>query len=139
MDAYNKTGKEILIPLDERVRILLNKYKGKLPVMRYDTILKDIKVIAELMGWTAKTRINTGKGDKGEGRRFCDMIGTHTARRSFATNAYAAGVPLSSIMAITGHSTEGMLRRYLKLQKVDKAILAARDFKGVIKMRQPCL
>lgn len=56
---------------------------------------------------------------------------------AYATNAYAAGVPLSSIMAITGHSTEGMLRRYLKLQKVDKAILAARDFKGVIKMRQP--
>lgn len=137
--TQNKTGKEVLIPLDERVGALLNKYKGKLPVMRYDTILKDIRVIAELMGWTAKTRINTGKGDKGEGRRFCDLIGTHTARRSFATNAYAAGVPLSSIMAITGHSTEGMLRRYLKLQKVDKAILAARDFKGVIKMRQPCL
>ena len=66
------------------------------------------------------------------GTRFCDMITSHTARRSFATNAYAAGVPLASIMAVTGHSREEKLRVYLKLQAEDKAIIASKAFKGVL-------
>lgn len=36
----------------------------------------------------------------------CDMVTSHTARRSFATNAYRAGIPSLSIMQITGHTTE---------------------------------
>ena len=53
---------------------------------------------------------------------------THTARRTFATNAYKAGVPLSAIMAVTGHSSEEMLRRYLKLGTKERALLAAAEF-----------
>ncbi|KAB5286527.1 tyrosine-type recombinase/integrase, partial [Bacteroides stercoris] len=68
------------------------------------------------------------------GRRFCDMLLSHTARRSFATNAYKAGVPLPSIQAITGHSSEAQLRRYLKLDAEEKAVIALKDFKGIIKI-----
>ena len=59
---------------------------------------------------------------------------SHTARRSFATNAYKAGVPLPSIQAITGHSSEAQLRRYLKLDAEEKAVIALKDFKGIIKI-----
>ena len=65
---------------------------------------------------------------------FCDMLLSHTARRSFATNAYKAGVPLSSIQAITGHSSEAQLRRYLKLDAEEKAVIALKDFEGIIEM-----
>jgi integrase len=64
-------------------------------------------------------------------KRFCDAIKTHTARRSFATNSYKAGVPLSAIMAVTGHSSEEMLKRYLKLNTKEKALLAAAEFDKV--------
>ncbi len=34
------------------------------------------------------------------------LISTHTAGRSFATNAYNAGIPVRKIMPITGYKTE---------------------------------
>jgi integrase len=42
-----------------------------------------------------------------------DLISTHTARRSFATNLYNSGFPLYYIMKITG---KGLLR-YIKVDK----------------------
>ena len=64
--------------------------------------------------------------------RFCDLVRSHTARRSFATNAYKAGIPISSIIAITGHAREEGLRRYLKIQAEEKAILAEQNMQGFI-------
>jgi integrase len=61
-------------------------------------------------------------------KKFYECIKTHTARRTFATNAYKAGVPLSAIMAVTGHSSEAMLKRYLKLDDKERAILASAEF-----------
>jgi integrase len=40
------------------------------------------------------------------------LITTHTARRSFATNAYLQNVPSISIMKITGHKTEKSFLKY---------------------------
>jgi len=42
-----------------------------------------------------------------------ELIGTHTARRSFATNAYLAGMPTLLIMSITGHTKIEMLMKYI--------------------------
>ena len=39
-----------------------------------------------------------------------------------------------SIQAITGHSSEAQLRRYLKLDAEEKAVIALKDFKGIIKI-----
>ena len=39
---------------------------------------------------------------------------THTARRSFCTNMYLMGVPVMTIMAISGHKTEKSFRTYIK-------------------------
>ena len=61
-------------------------------------------------------------------KKFYECIKTHTARRTFATNAFKRKISLSSIMVITGHSSEKMLRKYLKLDKEEQAILAAAEF-----------
>ena len=52
----------------------------------------------------------------------CDMVTSHTARRSFATNAYRAGIPSLSIMQITGHSTETSFMKYIRISKEENAI-----------------
>lgn len=52
----------------------------------------------------------------------CDMVTSHTARRSFATNAYKAGIPSLSIMQITGHTTESSFMRYIRVSKEENAI-----------------
>jgi integrase len=43
------------------------------------------------------------------------LVTTHTARRSFATNLYKSGFPTLSIMAITGHTTEKSFLKYIKV------------------------
>ena len=43
------------------------------------------------------------------------LVGSHTARRTFATNAYLAGVPAARIMLITGHKTEGAFFDYIRI------------------------
>ena len=60
-------------------------------------------------------------------KAFYDCLMTHTARRTFATNAYKHKISLSSIMVITGHSSEKMLRKYLKLDSEERAMLAAAE------------
>ena len=131
-----KTGKRVVIPLDFRVQDLLVRHHGSLPPISNRRFNRNLRFLAELIGWTFTAPVDTRRtGRKGK-TRFCDLIGTHTARRSFATNAYSAGVPLRSIMAVTGHSSEKTLRKYLKLQVEDKALLAAKDFAGII-LREP--
>ena len=50
-----------------------------------------------------------------------ELITTHTARRSFATNAYLQNVPTISIMKITGHRTEKSFLKYIKISQEDNA------------------
>lgn len=132
--TQEKTDKKVYIPLDSRVKMILNKYYGELPYVSLSTLNRNLRYLGELMHWTWKPGFDERRMGRKQGDRFCDMISSHTARRSFATNAHAAGIPLSSIMAVTGHSSEKTLRRYLRLEAEDKAIIAAKDFEGIIKM-----
>ena len=120
-----KTDKWIYIPLDIRVR-----YGGKLPHIYDQDLNERIKIIGRLMGWRENAGIVElhGTMEVESQKKFYECIKTHTARRTFATNAYKRKISLSSIMVITGHSSEKMLRKYLKLDKEEQAILAAAEF-----------
>ena len=126
----DKTGKWIYIPLDVRVRAILAKYHGTLPHIYAQDLNERIKVIGRLLGWRENAGITERHGtmEVPTQKRFYECIKTHTARRTFATNAYKHKISLSSIMVITGHSSEKMLRKYLKLDKEEQAILAAAEF-----------
>ena len=62
------------------------------------------------------------------------LITTHTARRSFATNLYLAGVQTHTIMAITGHSTEKAFLRYIKVTPDQHARILQRHWKNQLKI-----
>ena len=131
-----KTDKDVYVPYNNMIGEILRKYKGKLPKI-YDQHLNDrIKVVGLLLGWTEPAGLMEHRGlmEYQSKKRFCDAIVTHTARRTFATNAYKNGVPLSAIMAVTGHASEDMLRRYLKLGTKERALLAAAEFDKVKKV-----
>jgi len=125
-----KTQKWIYIPLDIRVRVILQKYGGRLPHIYDQDLNERIKVIGRLLGWRENGGIMElhGMMEVPTTKKFYELIKTHTARRTFATNAYKHKISLSSIMIITGHSTEAMLRKYLKLDNVEKAMMAAAEF-----------
>jgi integrase len=125
-----KTAKWIYIPLDIRVRAILSKYGGRLPKIYDQDLNERIKVIGRILGWRENAGITElhGMMEVPTQKKFYECIKTHTARRTFATNAYKRKISLSSIMVITGHSSEKMLRKYLKLDKEEQAILAAAEF-----------
>lgn len=49
------------------------------------------------------------------------LIASHTARRSFATNAYKAKVRPMELMMITGHTTEKNFLKYIRIEGEENA------------------
>lgn len=127
-----KTKKEVYIPLDNRVKEILDKYNGKLPYICICTFRNHLHLLGEFLGWTEVAKFATYENT--DNLRICDMLTTHTARRSFATNAYAAGISIASIIAVTGHASERSFRTYMRLDVQEKATIAAENFKGFIQM-----
>jgi integrase len=52
-----------------------------------------------------------------------ELVSTHTARRSGATNMFKAGIPSISIMKITGHKSEKAFLKYIKITNEENAEL----------------
>lgn len=127
--TQRKTGKNVYIPLDARVKNILDKREGSLPKVADQKINDYIKKIGEALGWTEIVKLDEQRGlmEYTASERFCDLLKTHTCRRSFATNMHKSGASLGSIMAITGHSSEQQLRTYLKLSDREKAMEAAKE------------
>ncbi|MDO5106135.1 tyrosine-type recombinase/integrase [Capnocytophaga sp.] len=53
---------------------------------------------------------------------YSELIGTHTARRTFATNAYLAGLNPVDIMKITGHRSFSSFIRYIRCENTAVAL-----------------
>ena len=115
-----KTGEPVVIPVHDTVRKIIEKYNGMLPPsisnQKTNEYLKTIgKMIPAL---NVKTTILPKERN---GLTISDplvkwqLLTTHTARRSFSSNQYKAGIPAITIMAITGHRTEKAFLRYIKL------------------------
>lgn len=131
-----KTDKTVYIPLDWRVKAILDKYEGTLPKV-YDQKINDyIKKVCEKAGFTELVQITQNKAgmEATLSKRFCDMVKTHTARRSLCTNMQQAGCKLSEIIAISGHESEEQLKTYLKLTNKEKAMLADNGYFQRVKM-----
>jgi len=87
-----------------------------------------LKELGEVAGIDEPVIITRTQGGEkvSETKRKFELISTHTARRSFATNAYKAGVPSLAIMTITGHKTEEAFMRYIQVSKEENAVLMAK-------------
>jgi integrase len=84
--------------------------------------LKEMGKMAGIDGTEMQVKTNGGRRYEVTVPKY-ELISTHTARRSFATNAFKAGVPSISIMRITGHSTEKAFMKYIKITNEDNARL----------------
>ena len=122
-----KTGNPVVIPIHPTVKRILKKYEGQLPRsisnQKTNSYLKEIgKQIPSLKNNFSRT---ITKGGLKVSNRFekWELLSTHTARRSFATNEYLNGTPTVTIMAITGHKTEKAFLRYIKLTPKEHAKL----------------
>jgi integrase len=121
-----KTGTKVTVPLHPIVKDILDKYRGNLPEklqnQSFNRSIKDVCRIAEINSIETKS-ITKGGIRKIDRFEKWEMVSSHTARRSFATNLYKSGFPSISIMAITGHRTERSFLKYIKVTPEEHANL----------------
>lgn len=111
-----KTGAVVSIPVNTPLRAILEKYDCKLPFLWPQKLNDYIKVICRRAGLTQKELIVTHRGGK-EQRDYierCELVHTHTARKTGATLMYNSGVDLFDIMKVTGHTSLDTLKKYIK-------------------------
>jgi len=115
-----KTKALVIIPVNPIILEIFEKYKdnpNKLPKSISDVRFNDyIKEVARLVGFNNKGRV----ADNPE-KELWQLISSHCARRSFATNYYLQGFPTIDLMKITGHTTERAFLKYIRISKLDTA------------------
>ncbi|MGJ1410586.1 phage integrase SAM-like domain-containing protein [Sphingobacterium thalpophilum] len=127
-----KTGVFVAIPILPVTREILESYRLADGTYLYPKPISNqklndyIKIIGKMAGLTQPVSITVPQG----GTRvhvtipFYEAMGTHTARRSFATNMYKHyRLPTFTIMKITGHTTETNFFKYIKMTREENAQL----------------
>lgn len=98
-------------------------YPAPISNQKTNDYLKEIgKMVPTLQAELVKSFTKEGSKQQTKYQKW-EMLTSHTARRSFATNKYLAGTPTLTIMAITGHKTEKAFLRYIKLTSSEHAKL----------------
>lgn len=129
--ATKKTGERVVVPIHPIAKEILERYDYKLPILSEAKLNKYIKEVGKLADMNEPIIITKTEGGKKISRTFkkYELITTHTARRSGATNMYLNGIPSISIMMITGHTTEKAFLNYIKVTKEQNAqVLASHEF-----------
>lgn len=124
-----KTGEKVVIPIHPMVKSIMDKYKGKYPNslppaisnQKMNSYLKDISETVEALKIDIDTEHLKGGLKVTETVKKHELVTTHTARRSFATNVYKSGFPAISLMKITGHKTEKAFLLYIKVTPEENA------------------
>lgn len=120
-----KTNVDVKVPVHDFVKEIFEKYVGHIPgglCIQYFN--KYLKVIMKEIGLDDKVTFTYTKGGKliTVTREKWELISSHTARRSAATNMYLTGrMKTLEIMRLTGHKTEQNFFRYIRLTNEDTA------------------
>lgn len=131
-----KTNQKIVLPLHWQVKAILEKNNGfprKISTQKYNDY---IKKVCQKVGLTEKIEgaktidiNNTEKTKKKNPSLYrkqkgffekWELVSTHIARRSFATNHYGK-LPTPVLMSATGHTTEKMFLAYIGKSSIDNA------------------
>ncbi|MDI1234965.1 MAG: site-specific integrase [bacterium] len=128
-----KTKENLKLPLNNAAKSILTKYYNqenaqvilpKITNQKMNLSLKEIGFLLSkkdienkvILGWNEAINIIRFKGVK----RFesqhmkYSLLTTHTARRSFVTNALELGIPSTIVMQLVGHKKLDTMKRYTK-------------------------
>lgn len=126
-----KTGTSVSIPLHPVVEVISKKYNYDIPSVPSQVFNDKIKEVCKAVG--INQRISVTEYIRGEAKKKTyfkyQLISSHTARRSFATNMHLSGVELEKIKHVTGHKKVETLELYIKSSPLEKgAVIAKSDF-----------
>ena len=119
-----KTKSIVDIPLHRVIKSIIKKYGGSLPPSQNEQVMnRNLKVLGKLCRIDQECIESMTKGGRMTSckRPKYEMIKTHTARRSFCTNAYLLEMDTLDIMALSGHKTETNFNKYIKVKGKERA------------------
>ena len=120
-----KTGVTVHVPIHAYIREIIKKYNGELPTdISIQHFNRSIKPICKKIGLNEKVVFTRTVGHEivTESYELWQVVSSHTARRSAATNMYNSGkMTTLQIMLITGHTTEKNFFRYIKISREENA------------------
>jgi site-specific recombinase XerD len=119
-----KTKEKCIIPIRHELDLILQKYDYTLPKTHEQKVNEGIKKIGLKAGITEVINYEENRGGLRikKSVKKCDLIKTHSARRTGCTNMYLAGIDTLSIMKISGHKTEREFLKYIKIGKEENAL-----------------
>lgn len=121
--TQQKTGARVKIPANKAMKELLARYDNQLPYIWEQKLNQYIKIVARMAGITQLEQVSTTKAGSKDTVfvERCDLIKSHTARRTGATLMYLSGMDVYDICKITGHTSIKNLRKYIKADELDVA------------------
>ena len=121
-----KTSEKVILPMHKFIKAIYQKYNGMFPKMchkaNFNKHLKELGRLAHIDDEVIIKENVAGKVTSTKYKKY-QLIKSHTARRSFATNLYLKGAPTISIMKLTGHTTEANFTKYIKVTRQENAEL----------------
>lgn len=125
-----KTQGRVVVPFGDMVESIIKKYEGNLPMVidksKFNNQIRTFCKIADIKDRIVVTDKAGGVVTKKEVEKW-ELITSHTARRSFATNMYLKSKDAQLVMKLTGHTTEANFMKYICLTQ-DENVERARAF-----------
>lgn len=118
-----KTGINTAVPVSEKLYKILQKHGGSPPMISNQKINKYLREVAKMAGISSKVRVKSYRYGQEIEESFekWELVTTHTARRSFATNGIAAGIPMLDIMKLGGWKSVTSFSAYIRTTSVETA------------------
>ena len=126
----SKTGQVLHTLLLPTTKKILKKYNFILPKIsnsNYNKYIKEVGEIACINQTLTQESYRSGKAVSFKRKKY-QLITTHTARRSFATNMYKRGYSPVQIMSITGHKKESTFLKYIRITNEESVRMISLDY-----------
>lgn len=122
-----KTKERVQIKVKSELNVLMKKYNYYAPQLAEQTVNEIIKEIAQFAGIDTPIQKKETRGGKDQINIYqkFELITTHTARRTAATQMHHQKLPHKYIMAITGHKTLSSFEKYICMELEEESQAAA--------------
>lgn len=131
--VQRKTGASVVIPCSPRIKEVFARHGGRCPSITEQEVGRHIKEVCRKIGGSfdemVEVRVSKGTKTIVEKKHRYEMVSCHTARRTGASLLYKSGIPVRVCRFLTGHTTDNMFLKYVKISKEEGAdILAGSEF-----------
>ncbi|MCF1420321.1 tyrosine-type recombinase/integrase [Mangrovimonas futianensis] len=126
-----KHSRVVDCPITKEMKSIMDlRYSGNPPKKIHEQDLNEnIKQVGQMLEWDELVKCEFTKGGEYQTEMIpkYDLIKSHTARRSFCTNKYKAGMSVYDIMLFSGHTTEKEFYKYIRIKNEERAVHIAKS------------